>query len=323
MDRKKDFDLIMIGQITIDDVVFPEGPIRLDNMGGNVIYGLAGMYIWKQDRIGIITRMGTDFDLEELRQLTADEVDLTGVRRMDTPNLRTIEVFDRYNNRYFLHQKWAGNDKDLAPEGLDDYPEKYRGNARGICVASMPFPWCRTLLEQLPKTDEVLLVDPHFRPLFGKDRDSWRALMPKIDIWAPSEDELIDFFDIEAKKEDVRDYLPWMRAVTDMGAKICLLKLGERGAMAYDRITDRTWHIPAYPSHVVDVTGCGDTFCGGFLSGYLRNMDIFEALAYGTVSASFCIDHYDSRGNFLIKEEDARARLRDFLAVTPESGCLL
>lgn len=322
MSAVKEFDIIMVGQITIDDLVLMDAPVKPDNMGGDAIYGLSGIHMWNRDRVGLVMRKGTDFDLEELRKLTNNRVDFTGVRNVDTPNLRTFELFDRYGTRYFIMQKWGGDNKDLSPEGIDDYPERYRGNARAICVAPIPFPWCRSFLSELPKTDEILLVDPHYDAVYGENRSGWDDLFPKIDIWAPSENELMDYFGI-GQKDDVRDYIPYMKEITDKGPSVCVLKLGARGAMAYEKGTGKTWHVPAYPSHVVDVTGCGDTFCGGFISGYMQNRNVFEALAHGVIAASFCIDHYDSRSNYLVTEEEVRERLRDFPAVTEEANCII
>ena len=319
----KDFDIIICGQITIDDLVLMDAPVQRDNMGGDAIYGLSGAYMWRQDRLGLIMRKGTDFDLEELRKLTGGEVDFAGVKNVNTPNLRTFELFDRYGTRYFINQTWGGDNKDLSPESIDDFPVEYRGNTRGICVDPIPFPWCLEFLKQLPKEDAVLLVDPHFNAVFSDNTENWIDLFSKIDIWAPSENELTDFFGIKAQ-DDLRDYIPYLKKITSYGTKICVLKLGARGAMAYDSEADKAWHVPAYPhSTVLDVTGCGDTFCGGFMSGFMNTGSTFEALKYGCTAASFCIDHYDSRKNYLVEERDARERLEEMSELFPEEKCII
>eukprot|EP00898_Chlorokybus_atmophyticus_P008782 jgi/Chlat1/8905/Chrsp92S08219 len=52
--------------------------------------------------------------------------------------------------------------------------------------------------------------------------------------------------------------------------------------------TSVTWGVPAYEvDQVVDVTGCGNAFCGGFLDGYVRTRDVLAAAVQGVVAASF------------------------------------
>ena len=55
-----------------------------------------------------------------------------------------------------------------------------------------------------------------------------------------------------------------MREVTKMGPRVCCVKLGDRGAISYDRLTGEVFCVPAYDSQVVDVTGCGDSFVEAF-----------------------------------------------------------
>jgi len=49
-------------------------------------------------------------------------------------------------------------------------------------------------------------------------------------------------------------------------------------------------HVPAAFANVVDVTGAGDAFCGGFLAGFLATDDPVAAAAHGVVSASFVVE---------------------------------
>ena len=81
-----------------------------------------------------------------------------------------------------------------------------------------------------------------------------------------------------------------------MGPRFVVLKKGEHGAMFFG--DHETYVLPAYPtSDVVDPTGAGDSFAGGMM-GYLAECDNFEpktlkeALAYGTLTASFTVEDF-------------------------------
>ena len=48
------------------------------------------------------------------------------------------------------------------------------------------------------------------------------------------------------------------------------------------------WEVPAVSeTRVVDVTGCGNAFCGGFLSSFDQSRDLLKSAIWGAVAASF------------------------------------
>lgn len=324
MMEKKDFSVIICGQITIDDIVRMDRPVLMDSPGGDGIYQLSGAYMWQRDSIGFVTRKGNDFDMDTLRKATKGTVDLSGVTDVpDMANIHIFAIFDRAGNRYFINQRWSGKNPEMEPHSAADFPDRYRGATRAISVAALPFPWGAGFLQGLPDDGTIIAVDPHFDSMYEDNRPIWIDLFKKITVWLPSEDELIRFFSIPAQ-EKVENYIPYLKKITDYGVRVCLVKLGGRGSLVYDRTTDRAWHVPAYAkSKVVDVTGCGDTFCGGFISGYLQNEDPLEGAICGSVSASFCIDHYGCMKTFEVTKEQATARYDEFKAGLDLEKCRL
>ena len=43
--------------------------------------------------------------------------------------------------------------------------------------------------------------------------------------------------------------------------------------------------------HIVDVTGCGNAFCGGFLAAWQAGESVTEAALWGTAAASFMAEY--------------------------------
>jgi ribokinase len=86
------------------------------------------------------------------------------------------------------------------------------------------------------------------------------------------------------------DLWEMMEVISDCGCEIVVVKRGERGQLVYDRATNSRWEISAYPARVVDPTGAGDSFCGGFLAGYRRTYDPLQAVLYGSISASLTVE---------------------------------
>jgi len=98
-----------------------------------------------------------------------------------------------------------------------------------------------------------------------------------------------------------------------------VIKKGEYGSMLMDR-DGNAFMLPAYPtSNVKDPTGAGDSFAGAFM-GYLANVkktdiaSLKNAIAYGTVVASFTIEDFSLQGLAATTTSDIEKRfmlLRD------------
>jgi sugar/nucleoside kinase (ribokinase family) len=77
-----------------------------------------------------------------------------------------------------------------------------------------------------------------------------------------------------------------------------VIRAGEHGCLICDHDLKSTWLPPFYESgpegghnpRVVDPTGAGNAFLGGYAVGYLTTGDHIEAACYGTVAASFALE---------------------------------
>jgi sugar/nucleoside kinase (ribokinase family) len=88
------------------------------------------------------------------------------------------------------------------------------------------------------------------------------------------------------------------REVLDLGPSVVVAKQGEYGAALLT--ADQFFALPAYPLEtVVDPTGAGDTFAGGFVGYIARHLDgttaepvLRQAMAYGTALASYSVEEF-------------------------------
>ena len=100
------------------------------------------------------------------------------------------------------------------------------------------------------------------------------------------------------------------------GPDMVLIKKGEHGVFLYsDKLI---FSIPAYPTEqVIDPTGAGDTFAGGFM-GYLSRVksatatDIKKAVAYGTIAASYNVEGFGTEKASRLTLKDLNSRLSIF-----------
>jgi ribokinase len=115
--------------------------------------------------------------------------------------------------------------------------------------------------------------------------DDLRSLLQGVSAFMPSEDEIRNLF--WGRTNDL-----WEMAATlaGFGCDVIVIKRGARGQFVYERSTGKKWELPGYPSRLVDPTGAGDAFCGGFLVGYTATRDPLVAAMHGNISASFCME---------------------------------
>jgi sugar/nucleoside kinase (ribokinase family) len=111
------------------------------------------------------------------------------------------------------------------------------------------------------------------------------------------------------------------REVMAMGPRAVVAKQGEYGAALF---TDEGFFaLPAYPLEtVVDPTGAGDSFAGGFL-GYLASQDgdlddavLRPAMTYGSVLASYNVEEFGTERVQRLTREEIDARYEEFRRIT-------
>lgn len=114
--------------------------------------------------------------------------------------------------------------------------------------------------------------------------------------------------------------------IASMGPRLVVIKSGEYGAMVYERSSARSFWAPAYPvDHVIDPTGAGDTFAGGFLGNLSRESDpyhpdaIKRSLVIANVLASFTISSLGTHALQEADEESIRTRVQAYLEMFPSA----
>ena len=106
------------------------------------------------------------------------------------------------------------------------------------------------------------------------------------------------------------------RAVLDLGPRAVVAKQGEYGAALFTR--DEVFALPAYPTaEVVDPTGAGDTFAGGFV-GYIaaHGEDLRAAMAHGTALASFNVEAFGTERLQTLTGDEVAERVRELAQIT-------
>jgi ribokinase len=100
---------------------------------------------------------------------------------------------------------------------------------------------------------------------------------------------------------DCNSYTDAAQNLIEMGCKIAVVTLGEKGCYISDG--SRKVHVEAFEVDVLDTTGAGDAFCAGFLYGLSMEKEMTECGKIGNFVASRCISRIGARTGLLSEDE--------------------
>jgi sugar/nucleoside kinase (ribokinase family) len=300
--------LVFLGNLLVDDVVFPDGSTRMGQPGGAIMYGALGAALWGT-RVGCVSLVGTDYPVTMLEALEQRRVDLTGVHRLGGPGARTWLLYEGHLRR-LIHQLGRPTHEQVSPEP-DCIPHAWQ-SASAFHLAPMPFSVQRRVLASLAiDPNRFVSIDPHL-PITEETLGEWRHALADADAFFPGEDELL----LEGIDVDPQRALP--RLATGR-LRFIVFKQAARGGILYDAREDRFHRWPGRATKVIDPTGAGDAFAAGFISAHLEGFSVVDCLDRGTVSASFAIEALGATSLLAATRTDADARIGQWSAAGARS----
>jgi hypothetical protein len=302
---------IFAGELTRDFAILPSGRPLIDVPGGNVLYAASGLAVWEPEPApGIVARVGEDYPEEWVERISTAGLDVRGIRILpEALDLRSfysyLDTQTRVTEDPVAHFSQAGlsfpkallgyrpptNQSDsrtrLAPTSLrqaDLIDEYLDATAAHLCPMDyLTHSVLPAVLRQAGFTTVTLDPSPgYMNPIYWNDLPALFAGMTAV---LPAEEEIKALF--HGRSTDLWEMA---EAVTRWGCEYVVIKRGQSGALVYDTSSRTRWEIPAYPARLVDPTGAGDAFCGGFLAGYRLTYDPLQAALYGCISASLTIE---------------------------------
>jgi hypothetical protein len=297
--------LLVTGSIAIDTVKTPYG-VSEDCLGGSAVYfSMAASFFSPVRLVGVI---GADcpFDLKQV--FAGRDVDLTGLEIRK--NSKTFRWAGTYNNEDINKRTTDKLELNVLAEKPPKVPQVYK-DSKYIFLANTAPALQIQLLEQIENPNFVA-ADTMDCWIKGR-HDDLNRLLKKIDCLVIN--------DNEAKLlAGEHNLIKAADTLLDTGPSIVVIKKGEYGSMLCS--SDKKFILPAFPStEVKDPTGAGDSFAGAFM-GYLAKVgktdfqSLKQALAYGTVVASFKIAEFSLAGLASISKTDIDNRLETLRKIT-------
>jgi sugar/nucleoside kinase (ribokinase family) len=297
--------VLVVGSIALDTVETPFGSVQ-SVLGGSASYFSIAASLFTD--VKVIAVVGEDFPNEYLELFKSKPIDLKGVQRA------LGETF-RWHGRYGYD---LGEPKTLGTylnvfENFDPVlPDDYR-EAEYVFLANIDPELQLNVLKQV-KTPKLVACDTMNYWIENK-LEGLKEVLRHVNIFIINDSETRAL-----AKEPI--IIRAARAVLDMGPEILIVKRGEYGALMFSR--NGIFWSPSYPlEEIIDPTGAGDTFAGGFM-GYISGnglstqdqLELKKAVVYGGVVASFTVEDFSVKRLASLRKEEVDARLEAFLKLS-------
>jgi sugar/nucleoside kinase (ribokinase family) len=298
--------LVAVGSIAFDAVRTPFGE-RERMLGGSAVhFSLASSFFTEVSLVGPV---GDDFGEAEYQVLAA-----RGVRTDDIEHVAG-------GNTFF----WRGHyDYDLNVAHTDDTQLNVFGDFRPKLSEESKASESVFLANIQPDLQHEVRAQCDAATLVGLDsmnlwidtaRDSLVRAIGGVDLVLMNDAEL-------RMLTEQANLIRAARDVMAMGPRMVVAKQGEYGAALYTE--DSFFALPGYPlEDVVDPTGAGDSFAGGFL-GYLDaigpdavdDQALRRAMTYGSVMASFNVEQFGTERVQRLTHGEINRRFEEFKLMT-------
>ena len=321
--------ILVVGTVAFDSVKTPEGAAD-DAIGGSATYFSAAASFYAP--VDVIAVVGDDFPLESLDFLQERQVDISGLEVKEGKTFRWAgEYAANMNDRRTIDTQlnvFSGFKPVLA--------DRHRAHDH-VFLANLDPDVQRDVLNQASRPDGQEGQDGQDGQVDQDGQDgpgrSGIVACDTMDFWIEgqrasllttlSQVDVLIINDGEALQlVDDHNLVRAAERILRLGPRAVVIKRGVHGATLCTR--DAWFGVPSYPvADVVDPTGAGDTFAGGFM-GYLARSGergvgaLKRAMVHGSVMASFNVEDFSVRRLESLAEDEISARHDRFMEmITP------
>lgn len=289
--------LLVTGSIGIDTVTTPYG-VSENCLGGSAVYfSMAASFFSPVRLVGVI---GSDCPFNLAEVFAGRDIDLRGLE------MRELSKTFRWKGSYHNTMSEAITDNielNVLSEAPPKVPEDFK-DSNFVFLANTAPALQKELLEQLE--EPVFAAADTMSCWIDSRLDDLKQLLKKIDCLVINDEEAREF----ASESNL---VKAAEAILRMGPRVIVIKKGDSGSLMCSKNGER-FVLPAFPTmDVKDPTGAGDSFAGAMI-GRLSEVNksdfasLKEAVAFGTVAASFTISEFSVAGINSITRADIDER---------------
>ena len=295
--------IAVVGSLGLDTIETPAGRVE-EVLGGSAAYFSLAARLFLP--VSLVAVVGHDFPAAARAMLEHPEVDLTGLEVREGRTFRWEGVYSEDMNT----RRTIRTELNVFETFRPRLSEGTRA-LKDVFLANIDPDLQREVLEQLSRPRLVLADTMNY--WIQNKREELLQTLRRVRILIINEEEAREISG-EALTHKAA------RAILALGPETVVIKQGEHGAFLQG--PDLYFSCPAYPIEtVVDPTGAGDTFAGGFFGalarmGRVTDANLRRAVVYGCVLASFTVEGFGVLGLRRAEREEILRRASEIAAMT-------
>jgi sugar/nucleoside kinase (ribokinase family) len=295
--------ILVVGSVALDTVTTPFGTVR-EALGGSATHFSVSASFWSPVRL--VAVVGEDFTDAHRQPLVDRKVDLAGLTTAKGRTFRWSGSYgDDLNSAHTLETQ-LNVFADFRPE----IPHAWRDTPL-LFLANIDPELQWDVLEQV-RGAKLVAADTMNYWIDSKP-EALRKLLGRVDVLLINDGEI-------SQLTGERNLNRAVAAVRRMGPQAVVVKRGEHGVLVFQG--ESAFALPAFPlDNVMDPTGAGDAFAGGFL-GYLASRgldgerDLRRAAVVGSVMASYQVEDFSLDRLKRLTDPEIRDRYARFQELT-------
>ena len=294
--------ILVLGTVALDTVKTPFGQ-RKHMLGGSAAHFSMSARLFTD--VHLVAIVGRDFPQKYVDFLDRKGIILTSLIKTEGKTFKWQGQYEGDLNTALTVNTELGVLTAFKPR-----VSAAQKNIKHIFLANVDPDIQRHLLSHM-RSPRLVGLDSMYFWIKHKRRALIR-LLRDVDVYVANDQEARD---LSAEHNLIKA----AKMLRSLGPRIILIKKGEHGVILYS--DEFIFSLPAYPTDkVIDPTGAGDTFAGGFM-GYLacartiNRASLKKAVAYGTIAASFNVEDFGLAKTSCLTRKDLEARLALFKQV--------
>ena len=294
--------LLTVGTVAFDTVETPSG--RAENIIGGACTYISYAASYFTNEIFLSAVIGDDFPDSEIQNLRNRGVNLEGleIKKGEKSFFWEGKYHDNLNSRDTIT-----TDLNVLADFNPVLPDSYK-SCKYIMLGNLTPAIQMSVINQLDGNQNLIALDTMN---FWMDI-AWDELMlvlKKVDILIINDEEA-------RQLSGENSLVKAAKKIYALGPKFLVIKKGEHGALLF--YEEKIFFAPALPlSEVIDPTGAGDTFAGGFM-GYLTKSNktdydtMKKAIIFGSAMASFCVESFGIEALKNLTNDQIESRVNEF-----------
>jgi len=297
--------VLVVGSVAYDSVVTPAGS-RDETLGGSAtFFSVSSSYFTP---VSVVAVIGDDFQPEHVELLKAHSVDTSGLDRKPGKTFR-------WSGIYSAEDVNARQTLDTQLNVFADFSPTLSAEQRRtpfLFLANIDPELQLDVLDQMDNKPKLVGLDT-MNFWIQRKNSGLRSVLKRVDALFIDEGEARD---LASEVNLVR----CARHISSLGPKTVVIKRGEHGVLLFHG--DSMFASPALPlESVVDPTGAGDAFAGGFMgylaaTGDLSPEGLRRATVLGSVMGSFAVESFSLDRISSLSGAEIEARFRAIIDLT-------